>query len=132
MAKIKTIENDILKSYVGKKVFVTRDRHSLDCGIFTDKNLCGYGKGIRGDFWNDDISFKQALSETGDYLNRRIFTIDTLNDLKKYLNLDTDSSDDYLKSYIKDLIIKTRNSYCSANPEKERAENVYVEIEDLF
>ena len=62
--------NELLKSYVGTKVFVLRGKSSLDCGIFTDKNIGGYGKGIRGDYFYNDDEFKKALSEKGDSLKR--------------------------------------------------------------
>lgn len=124
------------KSYIGKKIFVSRGFPvtSLDCGIFTNKNLGGYGKGIRGDYFYTDEVFKKALSVKGDYLKRRVFTISNLNELKNHLRLNNElfNSDEYFKQYVKDLIIKTRNSYCSADPKKERDEKVYVEIQDIF
>ena len=48
------------------------------------------------------------------------------------LNKELFNSDNYFKEYVTDLIKKTRQNYCSANPEQEKAENVYVEIKDLF
>ena len=128
--------NELLKSYVGKKVFVSRGFpvSSLDCRIFTDKNLGGFGEGIRGNYFLNDENFKKALSEKGDYLKRRVFTLDNLESLKEHLGLNKQifNNDEYFKSFVKDLVIKTRNSYCSADPELERKEKLYVEIDELF
>lgn len=129
--------DNLRKSYVGKKVFISRGFpvRFLDCGIFTDKNICGYGKGIRGDYFYSDDDFKNALSsKNGDYLQRKVFTVDTLSDLKNHLGLNNKlfNSEKYFQEYVKDLITQTRNNYCSADPEKERAEKVYVEVEDIF
>lgn len=128
--------NELRKKYVGKKVFVSRGFpvQMLDCGIFTDKNIGGYGKGIRGDYFYSSANFEEALSNKGDCLRRRIFTMDTLHELKEHLGLNKQlfSSDDYFKEYVTELIKNTRNSYVSANPEKERLEGVYVELEDIF
>jgi hypothetical protein len=127
---------ELLKSYVGKKIFISRGFpvNSLDCGIFTDKNIGGYGKGIRGDYFWDDENFKDALSEKGDSLKRRVFTLDNLEKLKQHLGVNQQlfNDDNYFKNFVKDLIIKTRNSYCSDNPKQERKEKVYVEINELF
>lgn len=128
--------DNLRKSFIGKKVFISRGFpiNSLDCGIFTNKNIGGYGIGIRGDIFYCDEEFRQALSKQGDCLKRRVFTIDNLDELKDLLGLNNElfNYDEYFKQLVEDIIIKTRSHYSSADPEKERLKKVYVEIEDIF
>jgi len=134
----------ILDKYIGKKLFVTRENHtgsiSVDCGIFTNENIGGYGIGIKGDIFNEN-DFKNAISKKGDVLKRRLFTLDELNELFDYLKIDKtldiygkeETLDIYEKEeMLKNLIKYERESYSSDDPDLEREKYVYVELDELF
>ena len=130
----KTFENreiSMLDKYVGTPLFCYRDDAcgSLDCNIFTDKNVAGYGCGLRGDFFNER-EFVDALGRIGDSLNRHLFEIDELDEISKKLRIDGNSKEEIVDKVV-DKIEKTRKSYCSANPDGDRRAGVYIELDEL-
>lgn len=111
---------------VNKPVFCVRDG-KLDCGIFTDKNLSGYGIGIRGNFFHDD----ELPFTTQDYLDRKLylFTEDGVNDLCTDLGIPGDKKTKI--DVIKGMMVSARKEYASAFPEGERNYGLYIEVELL-
>ena len=130
----KTFENketSMLDKYVGTPLFCFRDDAwgSLDCSIFTDKNVAGYGCGLRGDFFNER-EFVNALSRIGDSLNRHLFEINELDEIAKKLRIYGKSKEETIDKIV-DKVEKTRKSYCSANPDGDREAGVFIELDEL-
>lgn len=120
-------KSSILDKYVGTPLFCLRN-NSLDCRIFTDKNLGGYGIGLRGDYFNE-WEFVDALGRIGDSLNRHLFEINELNELAYKIKIS--GSKEELIDNIINKIKGTRATYVSADPEGERKAGVYVELDEL-
>lgn len=126
------------QKYVGRKLLCLRLDLGLelDCNIFTNKNVGGdgYGMGIRGNYFHER-EFIDAIEKRGDGLKRFLYDPNNEEDmllLIRKLHLNERDSLDISKQKIIDLIKKTRDSFCSANPEREKREGVYVEIDDIF
>lgn len=119
-------DSDIMDTYIGKPLIVTRRGHSIDCKIFTDQNIGGYGLGIGGDYF-DSYDFERALTEGGDGLGRRLFKLSEIDRLSKFLGIDG-TKDEIIKEIIH-RINRTRNSYVSWNPERDKNSGVYVDMD---
>lgn len=118
-----------IDDYCGQILFCVRGGRSLSCAVFTDKNMGGYGLGIRGDYF-DKSSFNQAMRKDGDSLGRKLYTIDDIYILIKDLGYENLSKPEQTKSILEKLE-KTRNSYVSSNVRLERENGLYVELDDL-
>ena len=111
----------------------------LDVGILNNKNIggMGIGFGIRGNFWysekelEDSITRKNGKYRKGDSMGRCLYTIDEIDELLKDMGHETSLFDDG-KEVIFNLIKKNRDSYCSADPDGDRKEGLYVELEEIF
>jgi hypothetical protein len=128
-------KSDNMDDYCGKTMFILSEEwKSLDCKVFSDKNVAGYGLGLRGRFFiNNDMGkndFKNALSKIGDSLKYKLYEIDEIDILIKDLGYDSLSKPEQTKSIL-EKIEKTRSSYVSVNPEKEKEMGLYVELDDL-
>lgn len=121
-------KEDLRVDYIGKKLFCLRGHNDISVGIFTDKNIGGYGIGIRGNYFSER-EFKKAIKKEGDSLNRKLYTIDEIYDLIQDMGYDDIN---YGKKIIKNIIKKNRDNYASADPNLERREGVYVELDEIF
>ena len=78
-----------MKKYLGQPLFCLRTdfgTKDIDCGIFTDKNIGGYGIGYRGNYF-DENDFIRAISKRGDLLGRKLYTMGEIPLLLKELNI---------------------------------------------
>jgi len=123
---------DLMGEYVGKPLFCTRPMSksiSVNCGIFTNKNIGGFGLGIRGDYF-DEVNFEAALSKKGDSLGRKLYTADEFDLLAKDLKLDTTDRERAINQIV-DMIEMERGRMSSSKPDLERREGVYIELEQI-
>lgn len=111
---------------------------SIDIGYLTDKNIGGFGKGIRGNYWGaDDVglnSFEKSLSpKDTDCLKRNLFKLGEEEELCKFLGDSYEKDIKYwgIYGFLLRMIENERKSYVSASPKVERDNFVYVELEDL-
>lgn len=108
-------KKEIMNYYVGK-IVICNSGNSWDIGIFTDKNIGGYGVGIRGRYFSD-FEFISSISLIG---NCKLYTLDNIS-------LSGLSTDELILN-----IVKTRSSYCSDDPEYERKIGLRIEIEHCY
>lgn len=121
-------QSKLMDEYLWLPLFCISSR-SLDCKIFTDKNLGGYGLGIRGDFFGED-DFKRAISKKGDCLGRKLYTASDVDILIKDLGLDNMSKEEAVDAIV-DMISNTRKAYSSADPDWERENSTYIELDEI-
>jgi hypothetical protein len=112
----------------------------LDVGILNDQNIggMGIGLGIRGNFWYRAEDLENAMSRKdnghgrkGDSMGRCLYTIDEIDELLKDMGYGNQLFEDG-KDIIYNFIKKTRESYCSADPNGDRKAGLYVELEEIF
>ena len=103
----------------------------LDIAVFCDINVggSGYGLSLRGDYF-DKSDFNDAMSKKGDCLRRKLYTINDIDILIKDFGLDNLPKKDAIEKII-ERIKSTRDGYCSADPNGERAAGVYVELDEI-
>jgi hypothetical protein len=104
--------------------------YMLDIGILNPKNVGGVGLGIRGNYF-DEKAFEMAITKKGDWLGRKLYTLDEIDELLKDMGYGNQLFDDG-----KDLIVRkikqTRDGYCSADPDGDRRAGLYVELDEIF
>ena len=126
-------ESSIMDQYLDSPLFCLRKNNSgsisLDCSIFTDLNLGGYGCGFMGDYF-DESDFVKAISKKGDSLRRKLFKKNELDQLIQELGIGDLSKEEGIKRII-DMIKKERSSYASADPDKERKMGLYIEMDEI-
>ncbi len=126
-------KSDNMSDYIGKIMFIlVGEWKSLDCQVFTDKNIAGYGMGLRGRYYKnprDKDDFKSALGKIGDSCKYKLYTLDEIDLLIKELGYENLSKPEQTKSIL-EKIEKTRSGV-SGNPEKEKEMGLYVELDDL-
>lgn len=118
-----------MDDYLWLPLFCTRNGRDLDCKIFNEKNVGGYGLGIRGDYFNES-DFSLAMSKKGDSIGRRLYTPNESDILIKDLGLDNISKGDAVDRIV-NMISGVRSSYTSSRPEVDINEGVYVELEEI-
>lgn len=121
-----------MDDYCGKILFCIRGgrfSNDLSCAVFTDKNMGGYGLGIRGDYF-DKTDFNQAMRKDGDSLRRKLYTTDEIDLLIKDLGYENLSKPEQTKSIL-NALKEERDFTSSSNPNLERENGLYVELDDL-
>lgn len=122
-------QSKLMDEYLWLPLFCTRGGRDLDCGIFTDKNMSGYGIGIRGDYFNE-FEFERAISKKGDSLKRRLYTASDVDIMIKDLGLENIERSEAVDKIV-NMIENTRKKYVSASPELERESGFYVELDEI-
>lgn len=125
---------DMESPYYILRPYNNNNGFSLDIGYFTDQNLGGFGKGIRGDYFYTIEGLKNALSG-GDELGRCVFKIGDEEELLKLIYRNGWYSDmvegQSGYEYLVEKIVKERKGYASADPDGDREIGVYFEISEL-
>ncbi len=107
----------------------TSGSRTLNCGIFNDQNLGGYGLGIRGDYFSQ-TDFEKAMSKKGDSVKRKLYTADELNILIKDLGFDNLSKDESIQKVV-DMIKKDRGNHVSVDVKGDKYADLHVSLDEI-
>lgn len=116
-------------SYIHKRIGGCSISMGLRGNYFMDPEIKDF-KGVMSNLTWIDL-YQASVNDKGDSLRRFLFKqteVDKLIDVLKIYIFNFNSN----KSSIKNLIEKTRKSYCSDNPDAERMAGLYVELNEIF
>jgi len=125
-------DTSLMDKYIGIPLLCLRLNNKnadLDCSIFTDENISGYGLGLGGDFFKE-WDFEDAIIQKGDGLNRYLYKAEEVDKLIKKLGFESLSKEKAIDRII-ELVKRTRSGYSSGNPEAEKKMGLYVDIDEL-
>lgn len=112
---------------VGKKVFCVRlwtMSFTVNCSIFTNENVSGFGCGLFGDYFNIYDFNNAFIDKTGDSCKRYLYTLEELPLMYKKFGLNNNTTIELIKKYRKSM---RQDVY-----EDEKKSEYFVPIEDIF